>query len=406
VGRRSWFPLLAGCILLATQPAHAQTQQSPEAKRETVPQRDLMDVIARVLRGKPKVGDTISIPPKTVITVLPAISANPTVGLLLGVSGNAVTRLGEDSATQLSTISASVNYTTKQQFNVLLRSNIYSPRNLWKLEGDWRYLDSNQPTYGLGPALPDELESPMDYNLLRFYETVYHGVTENVLVGLGYHLDYYFGIVDHLGTQGVQTPYVQYYGGSQPSSSVASGFSFNLLSDTRDNPINARKGLYARGSFRVFPTWMGSDATWQSMEAEVRAYPRLGASGNVLAFWGLGWFSLGGVPYLNLPAIGWDYNNRTGRAYAQGRIRSTNLVYGEAEYRVRLSRDGFWGAVAFVNLTTTSDPETGALQNPDPGIGAGLRLKLNKHSDTNITIDFAWGAEGTHGVFFGTGEAF
>jgi hypothetical protein len=364
-----------------------------------------MDVIARVLHGKPKVGDTIAIPPKTVITVLPAISANPTVGLLLGVSGNAVTRLGEDSATQLSTISASVNYTTKQQFNVLLRSNVYSPRNLWKLEGDWRYLDSNQPTYGLGPALPDEQESPMDYNLLRFYETVYRGVTENVLLGLGYHLDYYFGIVDHLGTQGVQTPYVQYYGG-QPSSSVASGFSFNLLSDTRDNPINAQEGLYARASFRVFPTWMGSDATWQSMEAEVRAYPRLGASGNVLAFWGLGWFTLGRVPYLNLPAIGWDYNNRTGRAYAQGRIRSTNLVYGEAEYRVRLSRDGFWGAAAFVNLTTTSDPETGALQNPDPGIGAGLRLKLNKHSNTNITIDYAWGAEGAHGVFFGTGEAF
>jgi hypothetical protein len=59
-----------------------------------------------------------------------------------------------------------------------------------------------------------------------------------------------------------------------------------------------------------------------------------------------------------------------------------------------------------VNLTTTSDPETGALQNPDPGIGAGLRLKLNKHSDTNIAIDFGLGAEGSAGVFFGTGEAF
>jgi hypothetical protein len=109
---------------------------------------------------------------------------------------------------------------------------------------------------------------------------------------------------------------------------------------------------------------------------------------------------------MDLPAIGWDYNNRSGRAYAQGRIRANDLVYGEAEYRVRLSRNGMWGAVGFVNLTTASDPTDGSLQTPNPGVGAGIRIKLNKHSDTNIGIDFAVGSEGSNGVFFGTGEAF
>ena len=36
----------------------------------------------------------------------------------------------------------------------------------------------------------------------------------------------------------------------------------------------------------------------------------------------------------------------------------------------------------------------------------GLRIKLNKHSRTNIGIDFGFGVEGSNGVFFGTGEAF
>jgi outer membrane protein assembly factor BamA len=364
-----------------------------------------MDLLSRVLHGKPKLSDSITLPPKTVITVLPALSANPTVGVLFGVSGNVVTRLGTGDSTNLTTLSASVNYTTKKQFNVLLRSNVYTPGNSWKLEGDWRYLDSNQPTYGLGPALPEELESPMDYNLIRFYETVYREISQDFLVGLGYHLNHYFGIVDHKADEGVVTPYVQ-YSGDQPTSSTSSGLSFNVLSDTRDNPINTRNGLLARGSLRFSPTWLGSDATWQSFEGELRTYHKVGSGRNILAFWGLTWLTMGSPPYLDLPAIGWDYNNRSGRGYAQGRIRARDMVYGEAEYRATLSRDGLFGAVAFVNFTSSSDAVSGALQTPNPGGGVGIRIKLNKNSNTNIGIDFGIGAEGSKGVFFGTGEAF
>ena len=94
-----------------------------------------------------------------------------------------------------------------------------------------------------------------------------------------------------------------------------------------------------------------------------------------------------------------------GRGYAQGRIRADQLLYGEAEYRVTLTPNGLLGAVAFLNLTSASD-ETGDLQTPNPGGGVGIRIKLNKHSDTNIGIDVGFGAEGSGGVFFGTGEAF
>ena len=114
-------------VLLALLPARLVSQQAEtSARQDPVPQRDIMDIVSRVLHGKPKLSDTIAVPPRTVITILPAISASPTTGLLLGVSGNAVTRLGTDESTNLSTISASVNYTTKQQFNILLRSNVYT----------------------------------------------------------------------------------------------------------------------------------------------------------------------------------------------------------------------------------------------------------------------------------------
>jgi hypothetical protein len=398
---------LALWVFCAFVPGTALAQQSAAGEaRDSVPQRDLMDILSRVLHGKPKIGDTIRVPPKVILTILPSISANPTAGFIFGVSGNAVTRLGSDEATNLSTVSASVNYTTKKQFNILLRSNVFTSGNAWKLEGDWRYLDTNQPTYGLGPALPEELKTPMDYNLLRFYETVYREVVPNLLVGLGYHLDHYFEIVDH-NPNPATSPFGQYYGGQPVSTNTASGLSLNVLSDTRDNPINTRHGFYARGSYRVFPTWLGSDDSWQSIETEIRAYARTALPGRgILGFWGLTWFTHGQPPYFGLPAIGWDYNNRSGRGYAQGRIRAGDLVYTEAEYRVTLTRNGLWGAVLFANLTSVSEGAGGRLQAPDAGVGAGLRLKLNKHSDTNITVDFGFGVQGSNGVFFGSGETF
>jgi hypothetical protein len=110
--------------------------QEPADTTDTLPQRDLMDVISRVIKGKPKLTDTTALPsqPKIALTILPAISASPSTGLLLGVSGNAVTRFGPEPETSLSTISASVNYTPRA-FNILLRSNVFTAGNRWKFEG-------------------------------------------------------------------------------------------------------------------------------------------------------------------------------------------------------------------------------------------------------------------------------
>ena len=59
-----------------------------------------------------------------------------------------------------------------------------------------------------------------------------------------------------------------------------------------------------------------------------------------------------------------------------------------------------------MNLLSTSDPVTGSFKKVNPGVGLGLRIKLNKRSTTNITLDYAFGVEGAHGLFLGTGEAF
>jgi hemolysin activation/secretion protein len=126
----------------------------------------------------------------------------------------------------------------------------------------------------------------------------------------------------------------------------------------------------------------------------------------VLGFWLYGWFTFGEAPYLNLPANGWDTYGRGARGYLQGRIRGVNQLYLETEYRRAITRDGLWGAVAFVNGTTTTDPASNTFSRADLGFGIGLRIKFNKHTNTNVTVDYGWGRDDSRGLFLGMSEVF
>ncbi|MBL4676481.1 MAG: hypothetical protein JKY70_09805, partial [Mucilaginibacter sp.] len=114
----------------------------------------------------------------------------------------------------------------------------------------------------------------------------------------------------------------------------------------------------------------------------------------------------GKPPYLDLPANTWDQYNGTGRGYIQGRFRGAQMVYGEAEYRFGLTRNGLLGGVVFGNAESFSAAPGSALQKVQPGYGVGLRLKLNKVSKTNIAVDYGFGSQGSKGIFVTVGEIF
>jgi hypothetical protein len=187
----------------------------------------------------------------------------------------------------------------------------------------------------------------------------------------------------------------------------AVGVSINLLADTRDNMVNTQKGYYLNWSFRDYLDSFGSDSNWQELWVEARVYPHVPVrSRNVLAFWLYGWMTYGQAPYLNLPSNGWDTYGRGARGYLAGRIRGANQIYVESEYRWSLTSDGLFGAVVFVNGLSTTSTESGIFSRIDPGFGAGLRIKFNKHTSTNLTLDYGWGSDVSSGFFLGMSEVF
>ena len=403
-----------GALLAAPGPRNARASAAAsdsiavtaDSSTTGIPQRDVFDFLnEHVLhrRVEPEIGGTL--PRGLQWAVLPTISYNPVYGFAIGamISGAGVRGI---RSTRYSQLSISGNVSTTGQIQAQLRGDLFDRSGDHLLKADLRYLDTKRSTWGLGRISSDQLEYPMEFKLARAYATLYRRVSGPVFIGIGYHYDEFTDIVDARAQEGEVTPFTA-YSGSALTRTAASGFSINVLGDTRDNLVNPSSGYYLSASARTYSQDLGSDDNWQEMWIEMRVYPRLPSdSRNVLGFWLYTWLTFGEAPYLNLPSNGWDTYGRGARGYLQGRIRGSNQTYFECEYRRVLTRDGLWGAVVFVNGTNTTDPETGLFEALDVGSGVGLRIKFNKRTNTNLAIDYGWGRLGSKGVFLGLSEVF
>lgn len=373
------------------------------------------------------------------IVGMPTIGYNPAFGFMYGAGATASIYFGDPKATGISSALAGISLTTKNQLIFTARSTIYTENNEWILNGDWRYLNSSLPTFGLGtgPAssklasngfeYEDNLFSKpipgaqdMSYTLLRFYETVSKEVKSHLYLGLGYHLDIFKNIDDRLVDTSSVPPvitsnyaYNVKYGFNQYKN-VLSGFSLNTSYDTRDNQNNSYKGQYANVSFHINPEFFGSNKKSTVLFLEYRKYYDLtNDHHNMLCFWGLGSFVISGtLPYMDLPALGEDQYGKSGRGYSQGRFRGQNLVYGEVEYRRHLlaskNNPDFLGMIVFANAVTASNKDAGTdlFKYINLAAGTGIRAMISKNARTNLGLDYGWGNYGSSGFYIKLNESF
>ncbi|MCV9388400.1 outer membrane protein assembly factor [Reichenbachiella ulvae] len=372
------------------------------------------------------------------IVPLPAIAYNPTSGLLFGLAPSASWYMGEKSNTRISSALGSLIYTTKNQWILTAKSNVFLDGDSWNLLGDWRFFITSQPTYGLGTgpqsgkpigtgieyedglfSKPISDAQMMEFNFFRFHETLLKRIQDSYFyTGLGYHFDNHNRIEDNLLDVGANPPlYTSHYSynsvkGISTENYSLSGFSVNALYDSRDNAINPYSGRYAFANIRANYEWLGSAKNSSLLWLEYRDYFSLNKNRprHMIAVWTYGWFvTSGDVPYMNLPALGWDQFGRSGRAYTQGRFRGEDIVYAEVEYRVPLQRDKErFGAVAFVNTTSASNRlgNIDLFDYLDVGYGVGFRFMISEASRSNLNIDFAFGEYGATGFYFGINEVF
>jgi hypothetical protein len=390
--------------------------EDAKAERTAEPTKDIFDWLRQV-RHKPA-------PPlpgpddykKWMVAVAPVLTYGPTSGFGIGVAGNMAVYKGFPATTHISSLVASVTGTTKEQLLVNAKINGSSSHNRWHFEGDNRLYWTSQKTYGLGTATPDAGAVDQKYDYFRFYETLYRRAARNVFLGGGFLYSTHTDVRpadDDASAAWPTSPYVAYSEdhGFDPASQTSAGFGLHALFDSRDGSINPSRGFYGNLGYSLFfDGLLGGTSSWQQLSYDMRTYVRLSRDArHKLAFWAAGDFVTGGTaPYLDLPATGMDTYGRSGRGYPQGRFRGQQLVYGEAEYRWTVTRNGLFGIVAFLNTETLSDEETGQklFDSFATGAGFGFRLMLNKRSQTNLCLDIGWGREGSNAVYFAVQEAF
>ena len=365
---------------------------------------------------------------KLYLPLLPIIGYAPANGFMIGAGIAGSILLDSSEHTRISSALANILFTSKHQINLNLRHNVYLSHDTWIFQGDWRLLFFTQPTYGLGiqdyPAvfslngisLEDEAGAqPMKFNYLRVYETVFRRLNKRLYAGGGISIDYHYKIEDQLLDLSMDPPlltshYLYSLYKDFPTEHYSTiGFTGKLLYDNRDNAINAYNGTYIDFGFRINKDFLGSTKNSSQVIIEARKYQRVGTGKNLFAFWLIGDIKLSGsIPYLALPSIGWDTYNRSGRGYLQGRFRGENMIYAETEFRYKISQSGLLGGVLFLN-TITTDNELIDQKIFDAfafGYGAGLRIKMNKETRTNICVDIGLGQNNSSGVYFGIQEAF
>jgi len=347
------------------------------------------------------------------VAFAPSLGSKPSTGLNGGISGNVAFFRGDPQTTHISSMTAGLKVSVKDQTLGGIRFSMFTRDDRWFWQGDNRLQWTSLNTYALGASAPQADAENAKFDLFRFYDTAYRNVKPGLFVGLGLNVSAHSNIRPGAGTLPAwdQSAYVAYTEkhGFAADRQTSSGASVAVLYDTRDNAINAERGVLASASYRTyFSGFLGGDSTWQELNLDARTYRKLTRDGrNKLAFWFLGDLVTGGTaPYLDLPATATP--ERSARGYGEGRYRGEHLLYGEMEYRGTLTKSGLVGFVAFLNTTTVDNTETGErlFEAYAPGAGFGFRLLLNKRSRTNLCTDYGWGKDGSRGFYLAIQEAF
>ena len=418
---------LVALTLAATGAGNAEAQSPPEPGPDVQPpadaatatpapgeaDKDIFDVLRQLLH-KPVPNLQFDYR-RIMLAVAPVISYNPANGAGIGAAGNVAFYRGPPESTQISSLVASATVTSKGQALVNAKLDVSSRRNSWNLAGDNRLYWTSQTTYGLGTSSSSEQALGMEFDYFRAHETVYRQVRPRLFVGAGFLYGIHKDVApDESSAPGWDdSPYVEYSKefGFPLSSQTSAGTSLLLLLNSRDSPINPSRGWYASLGYQMFfKDFLGGTSTWQQLNCDLRRYLRLSRDArHRLAFWSFANLVTGGTaPYLDLPATGWDTYGRSGRGYGQGRFRGQRLVYGEVEYRWTITRNRLLGMVVFANTQTLSNHQSGEklFDSFASAGGVGLRVLINKHSKTNLAVDFARGEHGEHGVYLAVQEAF
>jgi outer membrane protein assembly factor BamA len=391
-------------------PVHSQ---QPGIQTSLIPIQDVGDVIRRIFN---KEKDSTKVKEPSTVSILPSIGYNPSFGIVLGAKLSAVKQYGKEN-TDLSAFGLEAIYTSRGVITAQARHNVFTTGNKLNFQGNWQLSKFLINDYGIGTGNKDYVTDGDSADLIRFTfirltEKIYRKISPHWFAGGGISFDIRTNIHDQQLESYSSSPHLRYSLRNDFDSNKysANGFFLSFQYNTREHPIRSYGGIYADFNLRFNQEWMGSTQNSIQLQYDFRKYFSLSKKNpeHVLALWHWASYTLNGtVPYLELPATGYDTYGRSGRAYTMGRFKGPEYADIEAEWRFPITKNKLVSGVAFVNLQSASDDLSKKIfQYWATAGGAGLRILFNKESRSTICIDYARGSHKSSGFFFGLNEVF
>lgn len=394
------------CILFGTSATYAAVYSKVDSACNVVPVKDAAEALLGIFHKQENAPAIDTTPFHLFPSFLPGIGYSILTGPSIVLASNFSFYLGKAYNTNISSILFSPEYALKGQGLLVLNSNIWTPHNRFNIVGDNKYYFYTVNDYGLGPATKADAFNAIRFRYVHLHNLITKKITSDLFVGVGQFLSIHRQIQFLTNNNLRQINFKN----ESLEPSVSSALEASLLLDRRRNSNHPlAPGSYVNFIYRLNSKLLGSSTHYQSLYIDIRKYINLSKKRwqePVLCLWLLQQYSIGKVPYWDMPSTMWDPMDNSGRPFIQGRFRAPQLVCGEAELRFNFTKNHMLGGAIWSNFQAMANKDFSTIKRVIPAAGASLRILVNKDAAVYFVISYGVARNKEQGLFLNLGEVF
>lgn len=314
---------------------------------------------------------------------LPLLRYSQEVGLEFGLGGMYSTYLDKaDTTNRSSNFSTVLSFSTKKQYNISIKGDVWTKRNAYHLISELRFRSMPFDFFGIGNQTHEADKDRVLQNQVRAMFDVEKNILPHTYSGVSLGFENFSfkdreagGIYDtNPAVLGKNNGSVLYLGVSQTY-------------DTRNSNNYPSKGFFGRVSYQYAPDiFGGNDFTGSQIRVVIRNFWPI-AKKLVLGVNGIYYtVQSSSTPFYLLPQLG---NDEIMRGYYSGRYRDENLLAAQTELRYRFSNR--FGLVAFGGGGRVFANGDFSLKQFKPSYGAGIRYFYDPAKGLSVRADYGVG---------------
>lgn len=308
----------------------------------------------------------------------------------------------KDTLNRSSNFSGTASYSTKKTYNLSLKGDAWTKKNLYHLIGEIKFKKTPFNFYGLGNNTEQVNEDRLVQQQIKVAFDIEKTFIKSAYTGLSMGFEsYQFADKINGGIYNSSPLLNDRDGGNVVYLGISQSY------DTRNSNNYPTKGFFGRATYQYAPDLFdGNNFTGSLIKVNIRNFwpviPKLVFGVQAL------YYTIQGsnTPFYLLPQLG---NDEMMRGYYTGRYRDENLMASQAELRYRFSNR--FGLVAFAGAGQVFANGNFSLNELKPNYGLGGRYFFDTAKGLSIRLDYGVGEKKANedrqkGFYISLAEAF